>query len=408
MNADGEPTGKGNDTAPAEADQPPVCLAFQLGWDMSRLYAVASVRRDYRYAPGAKLPSQRDFGGALNTERRMAAVSAGLTRVAAVVDEAGLDQPSVAGVRAAYDASRTPLRRAGQKKKPSKQEVSKARAAREKIQEAVYRLHVTTLVALQAADPKIGSAYNLGRALAEAALESDLKQLKRRFGYHRVSGLRQELVQLASSFPPHAARAVSQSLCIWQCVMTPRLQGGKGSQSPEQALPRQAEQWRSVLSGERLGVDRLGPDDYVGAGRRLVNNASRIVRGVLSSYWRGLLLAVALFAGGIALAIQVDTTGAVIAGVGTAASALGISLRGIGSTLGDVGRTLRGPLWEAELDLAVAHAITVREAWRAYEALPSPQRKCDVAVTIPRRTIRARSMSRLRRGAARLRGLLRR
>lgn len=284
----------------------PVCIAFQVGWDMSRLYRVASIHRPYAYTGKDKLPAQRDFGGTLNTERRMTAVSAGLRRLEQVFKRAELRCPSLGPLLSRYVAG----------------------ASKEEIREAVYRLHVETLIALQAADARLGSAYNIGRVFADSATPSDLAVLKHSFAFQRVQGLRQELAQLAASFPPHAARAVDQSLCLWQCVISARLSEKRSSSGAEAALPRQAEVWRGLLSGERLATDRLAVEDYVGIGKRFVDRSRATAWTVVKAYHAALLLALGVVVAGLALTVVVGKAGSAIAGLAAAATALGISWKG--------------------------------------------------------------------------------
>jgi hypothetical protein len=333
----------------------PSCIAFQLGWDMSRLYHVASIHRPYAYTGKGKLPAQRDFSGALNTERRLVAVSAGLRRLEGSLERAQLASPPLTTVLSQYTGG----------------------ASKEELREAIYRLHVQVLITLQAADARLGSAYNVGRVFADTATPSDLDVLKDRFSFHRVQGLREELAQLAASFPPHAAQAVSHSLCTWQCVLSSRFKSAERSaKGPETALPRQAEVWRGVLSGERLGTDRLDVEDYLNAGQHLVDQSRAIAWGVVRSYRGALLAGVVIALAGLASAIAIGGAGAVIAGIAAAASAFGVSWKGIGSTLTALAGYLRAPLWGAELDLAVAHAITLREARDAYARLPEARQRC--------------------------------
>jgi hypothetical protein len=355
--------------AAVEAVQPPIampaCIAFQLGWDMSRLYHVASVRRPYRYTSNAKLPAQRDFGGPLNTERRLAAVAAGLRRLEDSFERSGLACPSLTRLLSLYTGG----------------------ATKEELREAIYRLHVEVLISLQAADARLGSAYNVGRVFADTATPSDLEVLKERFSFHRVQGLRNELAQLAASFPAHAARGVSDSLCIWQSLLGSRFQQSS-PKGPEGALPRQAEIWRGLLSGERVATDRLEVEDYVDAAKRLVDEAATVAWGVAKSYKWALLVGFGVAAAGLAAAIVVGGAGAVIGGIAAAASALGVSWKGVASTLTALGDHLRAPVWGAELDLAVAQAITLPEARNAYDRLPEEHRRC--AAARPRETRRRR------------------
>jgi len=42
-----------------------------------------------------------------------------------------------------------------------------------------------------------------------------------------------------------------------------------------------------------------------------------------------------------------------------------------------LGNRLRGPLWESELDLAIARALTDNSARSAYAKLPQRERRCN-------------------------------
>ena len=77
---------------------------------------------------------------------------------------------------------------------------------------AVAELHRQLLMALTAADFRLGKAYGLGRALAQTALLPDAthpETFGRTFARFRLDNLLGWLADLRSAFPPHAAEAVS-------------------------------------------------------------------------------------------------------------------------------------------------------------------------------------------------------
>jgi hypothetical protein len=77
-------------------------------------------------------------------------------------------------------------------------------------QAAMAGLHSELLVALTAADFRLGKAYGLGRALAETALLPDARNpqtFRRLFARHRLANLLEWLADLKSAFPPHPPRA---------------------------------------------------------------------------------------------------------------------------------------------------------------------------------------------------------
>jgi hypothetical protein len=340
----------------------PVCLAFQLGWDMSCLYHQAHPRhhaRLFRVTAGntyPKLPAQRDFTGSERTERRIVAVSAGLFRLSTSFERAGFQAPTVERVQIAFDSN-----------------------DRRALKEAAYFLHISTLLLLQAADARLGSAYNLGRALMATGTAATSDELKDRFRRGRIDGLRDELDDLVSALPDHASRAVGTSLCWWQCALAPKLMGLQPGNVPRLAkkLDRQVDMWRALLSGEKHGPDMLSAEDYTSAAGRLLNHAGSIARTVLRRHWRPLLTALGMLVGIIALAIAVGGVEGTLAAIAGAAAVFGISWKSIGSTVGTVTTQLQGPLWHAELDRAIAVAITHKPVRKTYDRLPDKDRRCD-------------------------------
>jgi hypothetical protein len=355
---------------PREAKDPaignPVCMAFQLGWDMSCLYHQAHTEGD---APKfqivdengrktyPKLPAQGDFTASQRTERRIVAVSAGLYRLSAALERSGFQAPSMEGVSAAF-----------------------AGEDGDALKEEAYELHVTTLMLLQASDPRLGSAFNLGRALMATGSASSATELKAKFQRHRINGLRDELHDLVSALPGHVGSSVATSLCWWQCALEPKLEGLQEGDSPRLAkrLDRQAELWRALLSGEKHGPDMLEATDYTAAAGRLLSHAGSIVRTALKGRWIPILIALATIVGLIALAVGVGGVSGTLAALAGIAAAFGISWRGTGATIGALAARLQGPLWGAELDRAIAMAITDRKVRRAYKRLPPERQRCRI------------------------------
>lgn len=358
------------DVSPAyvAADDPavsnPACLAFQLGWDVSCLYRQAKTlhrKREFRTREVdgktlyPKLPAQGEFTGGQRTDRRIVAVGAGLFRLSATFERSGFKTPTVEGVRQAFESGdRTALKR------------------------EAFELHVSTLLQLQASDPRLGSAYNLGRALMATGAAREADDLKARFRVHRINGLRDELDDLVSVLPAHVGRAVGTSLCWWQRALAPKLKGLQAGDSPRLArrLDRQAEMWRALLSGEKRAPDMLAATDYTNAAGRLLANAGSIVKDVAREHWRLLGGVAATLVIAVALAVLaggLEGTLVAIAGIG---AAFGISWKGVGATVGDVTRRLQGPLWHAELDSAIAKAITDPSVRKTYARLPTAEQNC--------------------------------
>ena len=383
----GPPTG-GRVDGPGEG----VISAFVLGWHVAELFhskVPGSVRR--RQASLEKLAGIGDLGPLAQARLLLAQVQVDLQRVWQLID---LDhpQPDPSPVQSLLEAD---ARAPGQ------------------FQAAMAGLHEELLVGLTAADFRLGKAYGLGRALAETALLPDASNpqtFQRLFARYRLANLLEWLADLKSLFPPHAAEAVRGSLPAWAAwsqhpilrpplddrrqpwdwegedpapvtvpapptgwalsrwmpAKRPHLPQGRpvdwslaaDRESVTRALHRQGQLWRAVLSGEKDGVDLLSGDDYVGAADRLVGQLRRLMRGFLRRFWITTSVLAGLVVVIIATLVFVRTASRVAAVVLTAAGAIGLTWKSAASGLGRVLGQVQRPLWESELDTAVASAIT--------------------------------------------------
>lgn len=127
------------------------------------------------------------------------------------------------------------------------------------------------------------------------------------------------------------------------------------------------------LSGEKDAQDLLTTSDYVNAARGTLAHVGAIARS-LAWQLRGPLAAAAVLIGvGIWLIVADHSTAQVLAGLGTIAGGLGITWRSAAGALGHLSLDLVRPLWEAQIDLAVATRLT-----------PLPQRDYVPEVERPR------------------------
>jgi len=281
---------------------------------------------------------------------------------------------------------------------------------------AVARLHRQLLVALTAADFRLGKAYGLGRALAETALLPDAKQpatFQRAFARYRLANLLDWLADLKSAFPPHAAEAVRGSLqawAAWSQTPTLRLPVGRAAdadadsqppgmtpnprpapavpprrailgwwptrpprqphgrpvdwgsapdrESVTRALHRQGQVWRAVLSGEKDCLDLLSTDDYLWAADRFLGHLRQLTLDFLRRFWVTTIAVALLLAAAIVTVVVVRTAATVVAAVLTAVGAVGLTFGGAASGLGRVLAQAQRPLWDSELDVALASAVT--------------------------------------------------
>lgn len=252
--------------------------------------------------------------------------------------------------------------------------------------------------ALTAASIRVGRALDLGFDLANTcrmrretlpdAAESAFLDL---FG-PRVVKVQEALADLATSLPEHAARGVALSLAEWQ-FWAGRLTLNKAPVSwPDaavtDALRRQGEVWRAVLAGEKLGQDMLSADDYFGAMRELVKG--QFLKRPWA--WISLIASVALVIVG-AIFVLANTTAAtkVVGGVVPLLGAVGISAATLKGFAGNIAKELERQVWGAELDYAIAEALTVPPGeWRVKlrKIDTPPPRGIDPHITTNARIVR--------------------
>lgn len=386
-------------SGPADAARDGVISAFVLGWHVAELFH-ASVPRSVqrRQASPAKLAGVGDLDPLSRARLLLAQVQADLQR-AWRFDDSGQQPPDPSPIQSLLEAE---VRPPGQ------------------LQAAVEALHRQLLVALTAADFRLGKAYGLGRALAETALLPDAKHpetLQRAFARFRLANLLGWLADLKSAFPPHAAEAVRGSLQAWAAwseapTLRPAIDDQPGAADAEvdgqalgtaptsphpavlpwrrrvtsrwwlakqprerqarpvdwgsardresvtRALHRQGQLWRAVLSGEKDGIDLLSTDDYLWAADQLLGHLRRLTLRFLRRFWITTTSVAVILAVAVVTVVVARAVSTVVAAVLTAAGAIGLTWRGAASGLGRVLGQAQRPLWDSELDVAVANAVT--------------------------------------------------
>jgi hypothetical protein len=333
-----------------------VISAFVLGWHVAELFHTPvprSVQR--RRATLDKLVGIGDLDPLARARLLLAQVSADLERVRQF-DDSGRPPPDLDAVQSQLQAE---VRQRGQ------------------LQAAVARLHQQLLVTMTAADFRLGKAYGLGRALAETVLLPDARNpptFQQAFARYRLANLLGWLADLKSAFPPHAADAVRGSLQAWEgwsgapmLHVAPDPQqrarpvdwgSAADRESVTRALHRQGQLWRAILSGEKDGLDLLSTDDYLSAADQLLGHIRQLTLGLLRRFWIATATVAAILAAALVTVFTVRAAIPVLAAVVTAAGTIGLGWRGAASGLGRVLAQAQRPLWENELDVAVARAVT--------------------------------------------------
>lgn len=161
------------------------------------------------------------------------------------------------------------------------------------------------------------------------------------------------LTALASKLPSNAAHATDNSLRLWSTSLS--VDGGE--EKPEDLLT-QGQRWHDVLAGEVLGKDGLRLTDYVAAADSVAGKLWQTAKQVAARFKVGLIIAILLAAGGIALLIW-GAKGAIGAGIATLLATFGLTWKGIGEFFGRAAANGEEELWNAEIDWAIAYRFTI-------------------------------------------------
>jgi hypothetical protein len=323
------------------APDPKVSSAFALGWQTAELYRLHEWPGQLPASPD-ELPAELPGVGSLSAEQRggvgLDQVDVALLNLDPLIKHAGLTPPDT---KAARDAL--------------------AHGVDRQFLWEVFELHVSLLSLLTAADFRLGKAYGLGRALADVCGgPNDLESLRGRFAREQIATVRAWIADLTTLFPPHAGHSVIQSLDKWV-----QWADGSAKGTPQDddrtilLLRRQGERWRAVLSGEKAAVDLLELGDYVSAGFGMLKRLGSLTLRFAVPFLPLIVLIVSLIAGGVALILHQADSSHIAAGLGALIASAGLTWKGIGGSLGKVVGNLERPLWQAELDAAIAVAITL-------------------------------------------------
>jgi hypothetical protein len=186
--------GQTNDPNVGQAAVVAVTTAFSLGWQMARLYD-GPTSSNTAPKPVDDLPGLSALPAASLVTLGLAQCDAALKRLAAFLGN-GTGLPTTAPVR---------------------EQVSKTPKDGDQIRTAILALHIDLLVALAAADFRLGKAYGLGRALADTCASAGDDQAARKAALqhhlepHRALVLVGWLDDLKTVLPAHAAAAVTDS-----------------------------------------------------------------------------------------------------------------------------------------------------------------------------------------------------
>ncbi len=310
-----------------------VSEAFALGWQMSEIYR-PDAPTDAPPVQAGDLPDLSQLGSTDWEEIGLYQLQAGVSKLSEAIIVAGLTVPDAEQFSAQ-------LRRLSGEDRLG----------------ALKRFHIDLLATLTAADFRLGKAYGLGLALADAT----------RFpaNYHvelqssRVSVLAAWIRALASAFPPHASHSVASSIERWSAWAASPPQSGEASEAQIlRRLQPQGRLWRSLLSGEKRPVDMLQQIDYLAAGEQSLKNAGSLARRFLRHYLWACLGALALLIAGIVVMFAAGNPAGIVSGAAAILAGLGFGWKTIGTSLGAAASRVEPPLWGAALDEVIYRRIT--------------------------------------------------
>jgi hypothetical protein len=313
-----------------------VSEAFALGWQMAEIYRPDAPAQ--AAAPQAgDLPDLSQLSSAEWDEIGLFQLQSGISKLSEAIAVAGLEIPDAQQ----FSEQLRPL------------------AAEDRVA-ALRNFHIGLLATLTAADFRLGKAYGLGRALADATRLPGNYHVELQSS--RVSVLAAWIRQLATAFPPHASHAVASSIERWSAWAANPPQSGEASEAQVLPhLPSQGRLWRSLLSGEKRGVDMLHQTDYLTAGEQLIKNAGALAVRFLRHYIWPCLGALALLIAGIVVMFVAGNPAGIVSGAAAIAAGLGFGWKTIGTSLGGAAARVEAPLWGAALDEVIYQRITPRQ-----------------------------------------------
>lgn len=305
--------------APPSGDVVPKCeTAFRLGWHVAALHGVEGA--DPSSPPGAPID------GELPDLDRMP----GDDRREALVHLINLETAQLTGSR--YET------------------------------QDVGRLNAQLLSRLNATDWRFAKAYVVGSSLERLTMHWDSWEPERRC--RRMWEVSQGLTDLKSCFQPYAVDAVETTLSVWSARLDPRRKDRdrRDQRLLADALHRQGQIWRALLSGEKRATDHLQVPDYVEGAENVAAAMWRLACGALRRA-KGLLLVTAIVvAGALSLAAVLGRRGQLGPVLGALAVGAGF-LGATGASLKVAARrainSVEHTLWQAELAAAIAVAIYV-------------------------------------------------
>jgi hypothetical protein len=330
VNPVNEPESGGGRRAQPCGGDATVIAALALGWEMADLYVVRDLS-----APARELTATLPAAGELGSRQQ---VHATVARIRALLGHV-LDEPGAVTVPSTHALGELP------------------EGEGDAWSQTLLDFHVELSTALRAIGLAPWHAYDLGRSLAELCREpEDLSKLMDRLDAPSVLPIQAQLADLSSRLPLHSAAAVSATLEQWR-GWAGDARARENMTDVRAALARQGTLWRSLLTGDKDASQMLDPDTVIAASVRHASRLGTLMQGMAGAYLPAVAL-VALVVALLVYAIIVQSgIATVIAALGALAAVLVVIRRTLALIVGDTIEELRGGLWAAEIDGAVAQSI---------------------------------------------------
>ena len=252
-------------------------------------------------------------------------------------------------------------------------EVAEQGGSVETVRRMILKTYKDLRAILATADVHLGTAFDLGRMLADTILLVEAGKadtFTEEFNPFRLNNAYGWLDDLHRMLPGHAADAVSGSLRTWEGWVseTHGIVPDADREHLTRALHTQGEMWRRLLSGERLAEDLLTAQSFKDAGARMVSRLRGLAWSFVTSWWFIIIPFLAAVGAVVWVIVRYAPSGATTTAalIATAAGSLGISWRTVAATLGRATAKVEAPLWDAEVRASIVDAATVR---------PEPERE---------------------------------
>lgn len=303
------------DVPGGEGESRAASTAFDLGWSMAKAFEIAvsgTLARTWdsdtteRALPGL---------GALSPRQRLEAL---LDEINMGTEKLHRSVP-VSSVAPTLDDVRSEL-----------EDVGPGGPGMDRLVAALRRTHVDLMRWCQATDRRYGTAYLLGRSLADAARHrrrEDPASIEKSFSHGRQHQRGQWLTELSSALPEYAASVVRESLMFWTGAVADACRDSRRKADRLSALNNQlnaqADLWRSILTGVLDPRNLLVEQNNAAILSRMTLTYRDLLGLTIRRLWWPVVLPVLLVVGAVVILMALTSQGSAVTRTATALVAVG-------------------------------------------------------------------------------------